>query len=103
MLIFRANPKKLDNPSSSAYNIGVTYSIQEAAQLIDVDPQTLFRWLWAGKVKASIVVDLGKTRKLSRFTPQDIRKLRRYVTDFYGQGRGGPGKKRSKARPKRKR
>lgn len=61
--------------------------MRQAAKVIDVDPQTLFRWLWAGKVKASIVVPIDH-RKLYRFTDDDIGKLRRYKAAHYWEGRG---------------
>jgi helix-turn-helix protein len=65
-----------------------SYSVNQAAKLIGVDPQTLFRWIWQGKVRPSIVVPMDG-RKLYRFADRDIRQLRRYKSGHYWEGRGG--------------
>jgi excisionase family DNA binding protein len=65
-----------------------SYSVKQAAKFLGVDPQTLFRWIWNGKVHPSIAVPMNG-RKLYRFTDDDVRQLRRYKSAHYWEGRGG--------------
>ena len=80
-----------------AYTKGImkSCSVRQAAKLIEVDPQTLFGWLWAGKVKASIVVPIDH-RNLQRFIEADVKKARRYKVAHYWEGRGARRKKEKK-------
>lgn len=64
-----------------------TYSVRQAAKLAGVDQQTLFRWVWLGKVKPSIAVPMNG-RNLYRFTESDVRQLLRYKAAHYRKGRG---------------
>lgn len=64
-----------------------TYSVRQAAKLAGVDPQTLFRWVWQGKVKPSVAVPMNG-RKLYRFTETDVRQLLDYKAAHYRKGRG---------------
>jgi excisionase family DNA binding protein len=64
------------------------YSVKQAAKLLGVDPQTLFRWIWNGKVHPSIAVPMNG-RKLYRFTDDDVQQVRRYKSAHYWEGRGG--------------
>jgi hypothetical protein len=70
----------------------LTRSVRQVAKLVNIDPQTLYKWIWDGTVVPSVVVPLdGRKdgRKLYRFTDSDIRKLRRYKAAHYWEGRGG--------------
>ena len=64
------------------------YSVKQAAKLLGVDPQTLFRWIWNGKVRPSIAIPMNG-RKLYRFTDDDVERVRRYKSAHYWAGRGG--------------
>jgi MerR HTH family regulatory protein len=64
------------------------YSVKHAAKLLGVDPQTLFRWIWNGKVRPSIAIPMNG-RKLYRFTDDDVERVRRYKSAHYWEGRGG--------------
>jgi excisionase family DNA binding protein len=64
------------------------YSVKQAAKLLGLDPQTLFRWIWNGKVHPSIAIPMNG-RKLYRFTDDDVKKVRRYKSAHYWEGRGG--------------
>ena len=64
------------------------YSVKQAAKLLGVDPQTLFRWIWNGKVRPSIAIPMNG-RKLYRFTYDDVERVRRYKSAHYWEGRGG--------------
>ena len=64
------------------------YSVKQAAKLLGVDPQTLFRWIWNGKVRPSIAIPMNG-RKLYRFTDDDVERVRRYKSAHYWEGRGG--------------
>ena len=65
-----------------------SYSVKQAAKLLGVDPQTLFRWIWNGKVHPSIAIPMNG-RKLYRFTDDDVQQVRRYKSAHYWEGRGG--------------
>ena len=65
-----------------------SHSVKQAARLLGVDPQTLFRWIWNGKVRPSIAIPMNG-RKLYRFTDEDIAQVRRYKSAHYWEGRGG--------------
>ena len=80
------------------------YSVKQAAKLLGVDPQTLFRWIWNGKVHPSIAIPMNG-RKLYRFTDKDIAQARRYKSAHYWEGRGGSKRKGDKTsrRPNRSR
>jgi excisionase family DNA binding protein len=65
-----------------------SYSVKQAAKLLGVDQQTLFRWIWNGKVRPSIAIPMNG-RKLYRFTDGDVKKVRRYKSEHYWEGRGG--------------
>jgi DNA-binding XRE family transcriptional regulator len=65
-----------------------SHSVKQAAKLLGVDPQTLFRWIWNGKVHPSIAIPMNG-RKLYRFTDEDIAQVRRYKSAHYWEGRGG--------------
>jgi predicted site-specific integrase-resolvase len=71
-----------------------SYSVKRAAELIGVDAQTLFRWIWGGKVRASIVIPMDSGSKVHRFTEQDVKRLRLYKAEHYWEGRGGSKPKR---------
>ena len=81
-------------------------SVKQAAKLLGLDPQTLFRWIWNGKVRPSIAIPMNG-RKLYRFTDDDVAQVRRYKSVHYWEGRGGskpkadPGK--ASRRPRRSR
>jgi DNA-binding transcriptional MerR regulator len=70
-----------------------TYSVRQAAKLAGIDPQTLFRWIWLGKVKPSIAVPMNG-RRLYRFTEIDVRQLLDYKAAHYRKGRGRKKKTR---------
>jgi predicted site-specific integrase-resolvase len=72
-----------------------SYSVKQTARLVRIDPQTLFRWIWQGKVRPSIVVPMDE-RKVYRFTDEDIKRLRRHKAEHYWEGRGGRRKKRGR-------
>jgi len=84
-----------------------SHSVKQAAKLVGVDQQTLFRWIWDGKVHPSIAIPMNG-RKLYRFTDDDLKKVRRYKSAHYWEGRGGRkpkggrGKTRHKPRRSRK-
>ncbi len=65
-----------------------SHSVKQAAKLLGVDQQTLFRWIWNGKVRPSIAIPMNG-RKLYRFTDGDVKKVRRYKSAHYWEGRGG--------------
>ena len=65
-----------------------SHSVKQAAKLLGVDQQTLFRWIWNGKVHPSIAIPMNG-RKLYRFTEEDIAQVRRYKSAHYWEGRGG--------------
>ena len=65
-----------------------SYSVRQAAKLLGVDPQTLFRWIWNGKIRPSIAIPMNG-RKLYRFTADDVAQARRYKSAHYWEGRGG--------------
>jgi excisionase family DNA binding protein len=65
-----------------------SYSVKQAAKLLGVDPQTLFRWIWDGKVHPSIAVPMNG-RKLYRFSDDDVQQARHYKSAHYWEGRGG--------------
>jgi hypothetical protein len=83
-----------------------SHSVKQAAKLLGLDPQTLFRWIWNGKVRPSIAIPMNG-RKLYRFTDDDVAQVRRYKSVHYWEGRGGskPKADRGKAsrRPRRSR
>ncbi len=56
--------------------------------MLGVNPQTLFRWIWDGKVHPSIAVPMNG-RKLYRFSDEDVQQARRYKSAHYWEGRGG--------------
>jgi len=68
--------------------------------LLGVDPQTLFRWIWNGKVHPSIAVPMNG-RKLYRFTDDDVQQVRRYKSAHYWEGRGGPKPKGNRGKTSR--
>lgn len=77
----------------------VTRSVRQVAKLVKVDPQTLYQWIWDGKVVPSVVVPLDARvdgRKLYRFTDSDVLKLQHYKAAHYFEGRGGRRKKEQK-------
>ena len=82
------------------------YTVKQAAKLLGVDPQTLFRWIWNGKVRPSLAIPMNG-RKLYRFSDDDVERVRRYKSAHYWEGRGGrkPKEGRGKAsrRPHRSR
>ena len=69
-----------------------SHSVKQAAKLLGVDQQTLFRWIWNGKVRPSIALPMNG-RKLYRFTDDDVKKVRRYKSAHYWEGRGGGKRK----------
>ncbi|MGC1258327.1 MAG: helix-turn-helix domain-containing protein, partial [Candidatus Acidiferrales bacterium] len=58
------------------------YSVKQAAKMLGVNPQTLFRWIWDGKVHPSIAVPMNG-RKLYRFSDEDVQQARRYKSAHY--------------------
>jgi len=82
------------------------YSVKQAAKLLGVDPQTLFRWIWNGKVRPSIATPMNG-RKLYRFTDEDVEQVRRYKSAHYWEGRGGRkpkgGREKASRSPRRSR
>ena len=74
-----------------------SHSVKQAAKLLGVDQQTLFRWIWNGKVRPSIAIPMNG-RKLYRFTDDDVKKVRRYKSEHYWEGRGGGNRKGSRAK-----
>jgi hypothetical protein len=83
-----------------------SHSVKQAAKLLGVDPQTLFRWIWNGKVRPSIAIPMNG-RKLYRFTDKDVTQVRRYKSAHYWEGRGGSkpksGRGKTSRRPNRSR
>ena len=77
-----------------------SHSVKQAAKLLGVDQQTLFRWIWNGKVRPSIAIPMDG-RKLYRFTDEDVKKVRRYKSAHYWEGRGGSKPKSGRRKPKR--
>jgi excisionase family DNA binding protein len=77
-----------------------SYSVKQAAKLLGVDQQTLFRWIWNGKVSPSIAIPMNG-RKLYRFTDKDIAQARRYKSAHYWEGRGGNKPKAGRGKPNR--
>jgi hypothetical protein len=78
-----------------------SHSVKQAAKLVGVDPQTLFRWIWNGKVHPSIAIPMNG-RKLYRFTDEDIAQVRRYKSAHYWEGRGGSKRKRDNGKTSRR-
>jgi excisionase family DNA binding protein len=76
------------------------FSVKQAAKLLGVDPQTLFRWIWNGKVRPSIAIPMNG-RKLYRFTDDDLEQVRRYKSAHYWEGRGGRKPKGSRGKTSR--
>ena len=76
------------------------HSVKHAAKLLGVDPQTLFRWIWNGKVRPSIAIPMNG-RKLYRFTDDDINKVHRYKSAHYWEGRGGSKRKGDRGKTSR--
>jgi excisionase family DNA binding protein len=76
------------------------FSVKQAAKLLGVDPQTLFRWIWNGKVRPSIAIPMNG-RKLYRFTDDDVKRSRRYKSAHYWEGRGGSKLKGSRGKTSR--
>jgi excisionase family DNA binding protein len=74
-----------------------SHSVKQAAKLLGVDQQTLFRWIWNGKVRPSIATPMNG-RKLYRFTDDDVEKVRRYKSEHYWEGRGGSKRKGDRAK-----
>jgi Helix-turn-helix domain len=77
-----------------------SYSVKQAAKLLGVDPQTLFRWIWDGKVRPSVAIPING-RKLYRFTDGDVERVRRYKSAHYWEGRGGRKPKGARGKPSR--
>jgi hypothetical protein len=77
-----------------------SHSVKQAAKLLAVDPQTLFRWIWNGKVHPSIAIPMNG-RKLYRFTDKDIAQARRYKSAHYWEGRGGSKPKAGRGKASR--
>jgi excisionase family DNA binding protein len=77
-----------------------SHSVKQAAKLLGVDQQTLFRWIWNGKVRPSIALPMNG-RKLYRFTDNDVKKVRRYKSAHYWEGRGGSKLKGSRGKTSR--
>ncbi len=71
-----------------------TYSTKQAATLAGIHSVTLYRWMSAGKVRASQAIPLNGT-KLWRWTQADVEKIRKYKAAHYWEGRGV--KKKGKA------
>jgi len=69
-----------------------TYSTREVAQLVEIHPVTLHKWLSAGKVRPSQATPM-KGRTLWRWTPADVKKVRQYKAAHYRKGRGRKKKK----------
>lgn len=69
-----------------------TYSTKEVAQKAAIDLQTLYRWIWAGKVKPSIQVTESAVQSKGRvsglWTPQDLKAVLAYKKEHYRKGRG---------------
>jgi excisionase family DNA binding protein len=77
-----------------------SHSVKQAAKLLGVDQQTLFRWIWNGKVHPSIAIPMNG-RKLYRFTDDDVKKVRRYKSAHYWEGRGGSNPKAGRGKASR--
>ena len=78
-----------------------SHSVKQAAKLLGVDQQTLFRWIWNGKVRPSIAIPMNG-RKLYRFTDDDVKKVRRYKSAHYWEGRGGSKRKEDSGKTSRR-
>ena len=77
------------------------HSVKQAAKLLGIDPQTLFRWIWKGKVRPSIAIPMNG-RKLYRFTADDVAQVRRYKLAHYWEGRGGSKPKAGRGKTSRR-
>ena len=68
-----------------------TYSTKQAAKLARIHSVTLYRWISAGKVRASQAIPLNG-KKLWRWTQADVEKVRKYKAAHYWEGRGAKKK-----------
>ena len=64
-----------------------TYSSGQVARRVGIDRQTLFRWLWSGKVKGPRLVEVGD-RNVLVWTDRDIERVARFKELNYRKGRG---------------
>jgi len=67
------------------------YSTVQAAKLLRIGRDTLYRWLRAGKVAAPPVQEVGGVR-VRLWGSKDIEHVRKYVAKHYWEGRGRPPK-----------
>lgn len=62
------------------------YSTKQVAGMIGVDRMTLQKWIRDGKAKASFVTEFDSWgRKLYRWSPEDVKKLRRFKAEHGGR------------------
>ena len=64
-----------------------SYSTVQVAQMVEIDKQTLLRWLWAGKVAEPRLYEGGGV-KLRVWTDRDVERIRKYKRTHYRKGRG---------------
>ncbi len=64
-----------------------TYSTDQVAKLAGVHRATLYRWLDAGVVSASVEMPIGGNRTIRRWSLTDLQRLKRYVRENYVQTR----------------
>lgn len=64
-----------------------TFSTDQVAELAGIHRATLYRWLDAGSVRASIEIPIEGDRTVRRWTASDLEKLKRYVAANYTETR----------------
>jgi len=71
-----------------SYNYFVQrYSTVQAAKLLGVGRDSLYRWMRAGKIKGTQLVELGGVR-VRFWTERDIEQARAFLKENYWKGRG---------------
>ena len=72
-----------------------TYSTKQVAKLAGIHRITLYKWMAAGKVRASESIRMNGHR-LWRWTDADVERIREYKLKNYRKGRGRKPKKGKK-------
>ncbi len=76
------------------------YSTVQAAKLLGVGRDSLYRWMRAGKIKGTRVVALGGVR-IRLWTERDLEQVRKFMEKNYWKGRGRQPKKQEAKREDR--
>jgi uncharacterized protein YjcR len=92
--VSEADPAGFASKYANLFSAMATYSTKDVAAMVGIHWVTLHRWKAAGKVRATQRIQLSGM-VLSRWTKDDVERVRKYKDTFYCKGRGRKRQKKS--------